>query len=237
MTQFAHSLLLVLLALNQTSPESDTATSTLLQEIGITQAELQLAESLTNIAGLIPDTIRDDPLLILGIYASDDQDRAKYARLYLTREQSRSQRELQFLRIYQQEFEKAAKNSEIFNVEIPTASTKSMAYPTHLVALVSITCDGCISLINAAMSQLARGTLSKIDIHFPESESEAQIRAWGQAAGLDTELVSSGNVTLNRGLLTDVIQQSDTFPALFWRDRDSLTELTISERLQLTGPP
>ena len=147
-----------------------------------------------------------EPAFVLGIYAKDEAERSKMARIVYKAEHARTKKLFDFNRAYtkvamfsgdssfdselQKEYDLLFKSKLAGMSLIPPKRLKSKAN-SRQVLVVKPDCGAC----DEAMRKLVSNN-HRIDVYFVGA-ADAQIREWANKLKLPVESVKSGNITLN----------------------------------------
>ncbi|MGX2949639.1 TIGR03759 family integrating conjugative element protein [Ursidibacter sp. B-7004-1] len=133
-----------------------------------------------------------DPLTALGIEARTAEEREKYARMLVKKYYERVSKELDFDKVYRQEFEKLYPNELPFEVEPHISqSVGRVIYFTRFD-----NCDSCKSDLGKILSYANNQT--PLDIYIVgQNISDNDIRKWAADNNIDPIKVSKRLITLN----------------------------------------
>lgn len=133
-----------------------------------------------------------DPLTTLGIEARTTEEREKYARMLAKKYYERVSKELDFDKVYRQEFEKLYPNEFPFEVEPHISqSVGRVIYFTRFD-----NCDSCKSDLGKILSYANNQT--PVDIYIVgQNISDNDIRKWASDNNIDPIKVSKRLITLN----------------------------------------
>lgn len=133
-----------------------------------------------------------DPLTALGIEARTAEEREKYARMLAKKYYERVSKELDFDKVYRQEFEKLYPNELPFEVEPHISqSVGRVVYFTRFD-----NCDSCKSDLGKILSYANNQT--PLDIYIVgQNISDNDIRKWAADNNIDPIKVSKRLITLN----------------------------------------
>lgn len=174
------------------------------------------------------------PIEVLGIHARDAAERRHYAKRWAEAMRADAERVLAFQRAYD------AASEQLFAGQplIDAGRLKTVPKPTsalqagdRVLFFTTIECPACEAMLAKLLSHL--NTVAGIDIYFtdlPEG-SEARIRAWAGAQGIEPGWVQRRRVTLNvdNGLLKSVSGEGRSAPALFVRRNDAVSGLSYAD--------
>ncbi|HDL5719110.1 TPA: TIGR03759 family integrating conjugative element protein [Mannheimia haemolytica] len=133
-----------------------------------------------------------DPLTALGIEARTAEEREKYARMLAKKYYERVSKELDFDKVYRQEFEKLYPNELPFEVE-PHIS-QSIGRVIYFTRFDN--CDSCKSDLSKILSYANSQT--PLDIYIVgQNISDNDIRKWAAENNIDPIKVSKKLITLN----------------------------------------
>ncbi|WP_101776045.1 TIGR03759 family integrating conjugative element protein [Pasteurella oralis] len=160
-------------------------------EWGLTQEEWAKYEELKKSArGIWSPNL--DPLTMLGVEATTNAERKRYAELLAKKEYQRVEKEFAFQIAYSQAFEKLYPGLLPFKVGDQTQKT---AEADHLIYFTKIDCNSCdkdlVRLLNFINDK-------NVDIYLIDSENnDDKIRDWALKNKIDIEKVKSRQITLN----------------------------------------
>ena len=152
-----------------------------------------------------------DPIVVLGIYAKDDTERKRYARLAAAKEHQRQTRFIQFNQAYVEEFDHLYGQQPIMDlaqfyeryrqsdvsVAIRDASTSATPESTigdRFVLFTNTECAGCDDWFRKIRDQKSLGTT--IDLYFINDDKQA-IGRWAKDMAIDPSELDDGAITLN----------------------------------------
>lgn len=131
-----------------------------------------------------------DPLTMLGVEATTDAERRKYAELLVQKEALRVEKELAFQRAYDAAWQRRC--PALSPVSDPVSS-RPASTTSRLAVFVRDDCPVCDSRLAAL---LAAG--NPLDIYLVDShDNDQQLRRWGQKQHIDASRVKRGEITLN----------------------------------------
>ncbi|QLB12775.1 integrating conjugative element protein (TIGR03759 family) [Bisgaardia hudsonensis] len=133
-----------------------------------------------------------DPLTTLGIEAKTEEEKVKYARMLAKRFRARVLKEIEFDKIYRQEYEKMYPEETAFSVE-PHIS-KSVGRVIYFTRLDN--CDSCKADLGKILSHVNSQT--PIDMFIVgDNISDEAIRKWAKENHIDASKVQRKLITLN----------------------------------------
>ena len=227
-------ILLILMISTFASSEDVTLNYEFLKQVGIDEDAYDRYKYLVNIKGLVEDTIKDDPLLVLGIYAKNDEEKRKYAILYMDREIKRADRVMQFISIYQKVYDEKYGNTPLVDLSSFKKKNSNMNLKSkRLVVFVNINCIKCKKIIKNIEIFLKQGKFLGVDIYFKNTKTNDDINDWALTANIDYEMVVNKVITLNTG--NDIAKKLKIIGDItyFIRDGDSLIPLQEKNILDL----
>ncbi|MFP4731341.1 TIGR03759 family integrating conjugative element protein [Pasteurella multocida] len=135
-----------------------------------------------------------DPLTTLGIEASSDTERMKYARLLARKEFERVEKELRFQLAYDAAFKELYPNIMPIRTESTTVSSDLNGMSGRLLFFTRIdNCLKCEITLNKLLS-----TNREVDIYIINSEGDnSKIQDWAVKHRIDVNKVRSRQITLN----------------------------------------
>ena len=146
-----------------------------------------------------------DPLTVLGIHATSDADRQRYAELLVMIEFERVEQELKF----QQAYDVAAQGlfPDLPRIEsVDTSLTASPFTPLLLdqgerLAFVgsvsSVRCPACQATLARVLEDRLGQAGAVLDLFLADAPDDAALQRWARTAGLDPTAVRDGLITLN----------------------------------------
>lgn len=133
-----------------------------------------------------------DPLTALGIEASSDEERRRYAELQVGIEARRVEKLLAYQRAYDDAWQRLHPGMERVGASFGDLQNASAA-PGRLAVFVK---DGCPSCGQVVQRLQSAGT--EFDLYMVGSRSDdARIRDWAKGVRIDPDKVKSGSITLN----------------------------------------
>lgn len=160
------------------------------QEWGLTEQEWQRYEAFNQGArGIWSPGL--DPLTTLGVEATSEQERERYAKLLAKKSYERMDRELAFQRTYDRVFNEMYPNELPFKVE-PHISERigRVIYFTRLD-----NCEICDENTDRLLTHVNDKT--PVDIYFVGVKSNEEIYAWARKHHIDPNQVARKQITLN----------------------------------------
>ncbi|MFU2076095.1 TIGR03759 family integrating conjugative element protein [Gallibacterium anatis] len=129
-----------------------------------------------------------DPLTTLGVEATSEAERQKYARLLAKKEFERVEKELKFQLAYDAAFK------ELYPGVMPISdNTMSPVINERLVLFTRLNCEKCDSALQKILA-----TNKSVDIYFVDSrQDDKAIRDWAISHRIDVNKVRSRQITLN----------------------------------------
>nr|WP_238486481.1 TIGR03759 family integrating conjugative element protein [Motilimonas eburnea] len=134
-----------------------------------------------------------DPVTALGVEATTEEERRKYATISLKLETQRIEKELAFERTRQSVAKDMFGDMPLI---MPTKKNGEPAYKSVIALFSSVNCDHeCLEYIKDSLRTASKTT--KVDIYIVGAESDEDIYKFSSDVGVDTDLVNSGKITLN----------------------------------------
>ena len=156
-----------------------------------------------------------DPLLALGMFATNAQEEQRYAELYAQQEFELTRRTLRFQQAYRAAFEHLYPNTTILDQRL------LMPYYSHqqqkdiarqaqrdarrqfkdgdrLLVFVSPNCSNCQTLISRLMGLVSAVSNSGVDIYVRNAQNDAAVRRWAQAHHIQEAWLEGQRLSLNR---------------------------------------
>lgn len=166
-----------------------------------------------------------NPLYYLGMEARTDAERKKYAKLIAKMEFENVQK----MQMLNREILLASKqifgSGQAVDLSIGESLKKEMDPLSSLLGnkqqnpslatgrdlFVSLDCDDCIKKFKGLMGQLSVGTINTIDIVFPATVEDIDIKRWAYKAGVSPELNDRKVIGLRRAGENEKV---DTYPSV-----------------------
>lgn len=171
-----------------------------------------------------------DPVMVLGIFARNETERTKFARLYVKQEQRRVQGLLDFDRAFQREAILLAKRNgqsvvdeNLFYRNSPKARVERTLNKTNLKSndrlalFVNTTCPQCHNLFNV-VDKRRKDLDVGLDIYFVGNVSDDEIRHWAEEAGIKPKDVHDKKITLNHDKGASKRFKVTEIPSVFVRE-------------------
>lgn len=130
---------------------------------------------------------------ILGIFAKTDQDKQRYAELFVRHHRETTAKVLEFERYRQQAYIDLYGYGSMFDYKTPLKPPKRLSYSIDIKD-----CDD--ECINATQNFIQKNSNYSIDLYFINAVKDAQhydIRSFSKTLGLTLEQVKSGLITIN----------------------------------------
>jgi integrating conjugative element protein (TIGR03759 family) len=170
-----------------------------------------------------------DPLVVLGIYAEDADERRRYARKVAEREYELQSMFIAFNRDYMQAFDDLYGDEKIIDLSsVPLFRDRENQSATHAdnnssvgdryVLFVSTKCRSCEPYFQSLRSNQKIGTV--IDVHFV-GDSKKEIGQWAKRLNIRPQDVSNGSITLNIDSGMYASYQRPSLPAAFYFDQQT----------------
>jgi len=229
------TILFVVCSINNSFAQQVDLNYQYLKEVGLDTDSFDKYDRLINVKGLVEKTIKDDPILVLGLYADDDAERKKYAKLYMDREVKRADRMFQFISIYQELYDKEFSTKPMLDMSGFKAPPKKRNYSNQrLVVFFDINCFECKKIAKNLQAKVNEGNILGLDLYFTGIKDLAEIKSWAKEAELDIDLVMKNKIALNSGVkLAKELGLKDTSTKYFLRQGDKLLLLEISSLLDI----
>lgn len=157
-----------------------------------------------------------DPLTLLGVEATSDAERQRYAELLVEKEYQRIEKELAFQRAYDAAWKRR------FPDLMPVSTKETVKKDTRLAVFVRENCLAC----DMQLKTLLKGG-NPLDIWLVGSaDDDTRLKRWAQTQGIDPERVKKREITLNhdggrwlhygQGRMPTVLEkQGDTWLPIF----------------------
>lgn len=209
--------------------DSDEALITLkAQQFNITEEEWKKYQSIMDGEGKY-HWINVPPIVILGIYAENAEDRKRFARKAVVREYELQRMFLEFNRDFTAAFRELygdEKKIDLAKAPMFKNITNSSFAGFHsnestgdrYILFVSTKCDECESFFHSIRKNQKIGTV--IDLYFV-NDSKSEIGRWAQRLNIRTQDVSSGNITLNIDNGMHASYQHPPLPSAFYFDEQT----------------
>lgn len=131
-----------------------------------------------------------DPLTTLGVEATTDAERRKYAELLVEQEAQRVEKELAFQRAYDAAWKR--RFPDLLPIASDAVTPNVQRETSRLAVFVSENCPVCDSRLQELLSA---GHF--LDIYLVGSRDDAQLRRWAVGQRIDVSRVKKREVTLN----------------------------------------
>lgn len=209
--------------------DSDEALITLkAQQFNITEEEWKKYRSIMDGEGKY-HWINVPPIVILGIYAENAEDRKRFAKKAVVREYELQRMFIEFNRAFAQAFKDLYGDEKIIDLSSTPLfrNVKSQALVNinnndsagdRYILFVSTTCYECESFFHSIRKNQKIGTV--IDLYFV-NDSKSEIGRWAQRLNIRTQDVSSGNITLNIDNGMHASYQHPPLPSAFYFDEQT----------------
>ena len=180
-----------------------------------------------------------DPLLVLGITASTDAERARYAELYVEADRKRNAAIFEFTRATQKVWLRKYSHEALFAVPgmaQPNVSAAPLLTANDRVILVidaAKDCPTCTQVFENVQRLGRQNGGTGIDIYFVASTFD-QMVAYGKARGILRTDVSAKRVTLNAAtpeVLAKLQVVPGAIPAAFKRTPTEITRISLTSLL------
>jgi len=170
-----------------------------------------------------------DPIVVLGIYAKDTEERKRYARQVAMREYRLQDMFITFNRDYSVAFHELFGDGKIIDLSTVSlfqnrndqstvnADTNSSVGDRY-VLFVSTKCRSCEPYFQSLRSNQKIGTV--IDVHFV-GDSKKEIGQWAKRLNIRPQDVSNGSITLNIDSGMYASYQRPSLPAAFYFDQQT----------------
>lgn len=151
---------------------------------------------LHGIRGALSDP-RISPIEVLGIHATSDAERRRYAERWARLQIADAERVLAFERAYRSEVRKLLAERTMIDQRLlaPKSRTAALQPGDRLLFFTRADCAACEALRARVLNQ--RGRVARIDIYLTDQSSPDAIRAWAREQGIDPAWVRAKEVTLN----------------------------------------
>jgi integrating conjugative element protein (TIGR03759 family) len=148
-----------------------------------------------------------DPLLVLGAHAASDQERRRYADLYVAQQFERVEGELAFQRAvtaaWARNFPQQARIGSTPFVSRGQDTVKSLienAQPRRYGVVVEIECASCRPVVNAFVSRAKKPGHPPVDFFVRGTDGvDTALLAWATQHNIPVETTLDKRVTLNHG--------------------------------------
>lgn len=178
------------------------------------------------------------PIEVLGTHARNDEERMKYARLWVRIMYDDAQRVLAFQRAYSQAFNELYGHLPIIdtsqlNTQRASKSVAQIQTNDRVLLFVKLTdCPECESLVQRVLTTMADKN-GQLDIYFTDAKDQqdnSRIRRWAAKQGLDKKKLKQGRITLNHdhGALFGITKQLTTpVPVVYKTDETQTIRLSL----------
>ncbi|WP_164027866.1 TIGR03759 family integrating conjugative element protein [Rodentibacter caecimuris] len=185
---------------SNTSTQQQNHTQTLTEnkwsEWGLTERDWQQYETVMKHGARGIWTPNIDPLTALGVEATTEEERQRYARLLAKKEFERTEKEIAFQIAYTQAFNELYPNILPFNVgdsQIQSGNIRRIIYFTRI--------NDCQECGRDMMKLLNYAGDTQVDIYVVDSrKDDNKIRDWALANHINVEKVKKRQITLNHDL-------------------------------------
>ncbi len=197
---------------NQSSKAAHRSIKVISQHWGITEKEY--SEYLAIMEGKRGTwTPTADPILALGVEAKSEEERRRYAELYVQQEFERQERDKAFV------LATIAARERLYPGMLPFGnSTKPQfsAVIDRLALVVEQNCSGCGAALKKYIKVLRKSSaIEALDIYLSDSNgNDEQLRRWVAANNVPTELIRTRRITINHGESNSAIKK---IPIVFER--------------------
>lgn len=168
-----------------------------------------------------------DPLVVLGIYSQDADERKRYARKVATREHELQAMFIAFNRDYLQAFDDLYGDEKIIDLSsvplfqkgrIQSQITDNSSVGDRYILFVSTKCRQCEPYLLSLRKNQKLGTV--IDVYFIGGNKE-EIGLWARRLNIQPQEVSNGNITLNIDNGMYASYQRPSLPAAYYFDQQT----------------
>lgn len=162
-----------------------------------------------------------DPVMVLGLSAETEQERQAYAELYVQVMRDRVTRELAWERAYQAADKKLYPDQQTVidprrlwgaakrpGLDSETGQAEQLWAGDHLFVIVDQACLSCVSQVKNLMQSVAQNHEITADLYVVGPQTNQQLLAFAQSAGLPKAPFKAKRATLNLGD-TEKAQLSD----------------------------
>ena len=146
-----------------------------------------------------------DPVTALGVHAETEQERTRYAELWVQLEYERTDKELAFERARLEAAKRLYPDQPAINNQqfIDNFKDRRAAIEQRqMVLFVGLDCEVCEDLVPRLYKTLGAG--GKLDIYISNANDQ-QIREWAADHDIPPELVQQRVITLNHARFSDMI--------------------------------
>lgn len=146
-----------------------------------------------------------DPVTALGVHADTEEERIRYAELWIRLEYERTHKELAFERARMEAAKRLYPDLPAIKTEsfIEDFRKRKAANHKQLALFVSLECSECDDLVPRLYQGLA--STDRLDIYVA-SATDQEIRDWAAKHKVPPELVKDRVITLNRARLSDLLE-------------------------------
>lgn len=137
-----------------------------------------------------------DPITVLGVEATSDVERRRYAEIWVRVQTQRTEKELAFERARMAAAKRLYPDTPMMESRGISKSPAAGAAPQHYVMFGKINCRTCASLISSFASNLR--SVDVLDIYVADARNDEQVRQFAAENAVSIEQVARGQITLNR---------------------------------------
>lgn len=183
-----------------------------------------------------------DPLMALGMFATNRQDERRFAELYAQQEFEITQRVLSFQRAYRVAFELLYPHvgmldqrllapyfeHELLRSESQQATREAQQLfveNDRLLIFVPLSCGRCLSTISHLMGMLSEANNAGVDVYVRGADSDEAVSQWAVEHNIQSQWLNQQTLTLNRdeGLFSrleskTIIAGSTVLPIFLFRN-------------------
>lgn len=188
--------------------QQQTKTDLKMHYLGLTQAEIILSENLKAIAFEMDKNNALSSLEILGMFATTQQDKNKYAHKFVASIRNYTAKVLEFQKYINQAHINISGSSSMFDYTpktnpslitekrvAKTSRTERIAQTTRTSRTINL--NDCDQVCESEIKQLVQMPLIvPVDLYFTDALN-TQIQRWALKIGISHDLVDSGLITLN----------------------------------------
>ena len=179
-----------------------------------------------------PSTI--SPIEVLGIHARDEDERRRYAELWVRAMREDVDRILAFQHAYDDAGKRLYPNQQLIDVNrlpVNNDKTSTLLPGDRVLFFTRMDCPACDSLLSTLLKRIDK--LGGIDLYIAgvKSGDDQAIRRWAVDHGIDPAWVRSHRVTLNHegGALARLTQGKVEIPYMLRRRGEDLSALRASQ--------
>ncbi|HCG7136336.1 TPA: hypothetical protein NJ337_003949 [Vibrio parahaemolyticus] len=165
---------------------------------------------------------------VLGAEAENDQERRRYAQLYLDQSYQYYSRLSMWMKTFDAVArERFGENPRIIDIQNPSdlsSQIHSSGFNKPLFSRLKMyvkidDCQKCIDEVNQELNNIRNGVIGGLDLYFVDAnKNDNRIRKWAKSLRLSPQLVASKVVTLNHD---DFQNESNDFPVkkgVLWQE-------------------